>query len=166
MNTINILEVQKAAILQAMPKQLALYYGGEWHLPAGGYRPTVNPATQEELANAPEANSDDVDAAVHKAHQGFLAWARVPAAEKSAKLREIARRLRLHADELAVLDSANCGNPFKRMQPDAHLAAAQIDYYAGLVHELKGETMPTADGALNYSVREPLGVVARTACGC
>ena len=76
-----------------MPKQLALYYGGEWHLPAGGYRPTVNPATQEELANAPEANSDDVDAAVHKAHQGFLAWARVPAAEKSAKLREIARRL-------------------------------------------------------------------------
>jgi betaine-aldehyde dehydrogenase len=161
MNTLNILEVQKAAMLKAMPKQLALYYGGQWHVPAGGYRPTLNPATQETLANAPEANVDDVDDAVHMAHKGFLAWVRVPAAEKSAKLREIARRLRLHADELALLDSANCGNPFKRMQPDAHLAAAQIDYYAGLVHELKGETMPTADGALNYSVREPLGVVAR-----
>ncbi|MDB5764265.1 MAG: aldehyde dehydrogenase [Herminiimonas sp.] len=161
MNTTTNLEMLNAAIAQAMPKQLALYYGGEWHVPAGGYRPTVNPATQQVLAQAPEANAADIDAAVRKAHQGFLAWSRVPAAEKSAKLREIARRLRLHADELALLDSANCGNPLKRMQPDAHHAAGQIDYYAGLVHELKGETNPTADGGLNYTVREPLGVVAR-----
>jgi betaine-aldehyde dehydrogenase len=161
MNTTNNTETTNAAIAAAMPKQLALYYGGQWHAPVGGYRATFNPATQQELAQAPEADSADIDAVVRAAHEGFLAWSRVPAAEKSAKLREIARRLRLHADELALLDSANCGNPLKRMQPDAHLAAGQIDYYAGLVHELKGETNPTADGALNYTVREPLGVVAR-----
>jgi betaine-aldehyde dehydrogenase len=154
-------EAVAAAIAQAMPRNLGLYYGGTWHVPAGGHRPTVNPATQQILAQAPEANAQDVDNAVLSAQQGFHAWSQVPAAEKGAMLREIARRLRQHADELALLDSANCGNPFKRMQPDAHHAAAQIDYYAGLVHELKGETIPTADGGLNYTVREPLGVVAR-----
>jgi betaine-aldehyde dehydrogenase len=149
------------AVSAAMPSHLGLYYGGAWHVPGGGHRPTLNPATQQILAQAPVANAQDVDQAVQSAQQGFLAWSLVPAAEKGARLREIARRLRQHADELALLDSANCGNPFKRMQPDAHHAAAQIEYYAGLVHELKGETIPTADGGLNYTVREPLGVVAR-----
>ncbi|MCK9509490.1 MAG: aldehyde dehydrogenase family protein, partial [Pigmentiphaga sp.] len=107
------------------------------------------------------ANAEDVDRVAQAAQLGFHAWSGLPAAERGARLREIANRLRKHADELALLDSANCGNPIKRMRPDAHQAAAQIDYYAGLVHELKGETIPTADGGLNYSVREPLGVVAR-----
>ncbi|OVZ59822.1 aldehyde dehydrogenase [Pigmentiphaga sp. NML030171] len=144
-----------------LPKRLALYYGGKWHEPAGGYRPTFNPATGEILAQAPEANAEDIAAAAEAAHQGFLAWSRLPAAERGARLREIARRVRDHADELAHLDAANCGNPIQRMRPDALNAAAQIDYYAGLVHELKGETIPTADRGLNYSMREPLGVVAR-----
>lgn len=161
MNTMTQGEALNPAVAQAMPRQLALYYGGAWHAPSGGYRPTVDPATQQVLADAPEANAEDVDRAVQSAHQGFLAWSQMPAAEKGNRLREIARQLRVHADELAMLDSANCGNPFKRMQPDAHHAAAQIDYYAGLVHELKGETNPTADGGLNYTVREPFGVVAR-----
>ena len=146
---------------QAMPKQMALYYGGQWHPPLGGKTPTVNPATGEVLALAPNANAEDVDRVAQAAQLGFHAWSGLPAAERGARLREIANRLRKHADELALLDSANCGNPIKRMRPDAHQAAAQIDYYAGLVHELKGETIPTADGGLNYSVREPLGVVAR-----
>ncbi|MDX3907187.1 MAG: aldehyde dehydrogenase family protein [Pigmentiphaga sp.] len=148
-------------VTRAMPTHLALYYGGAWHAPAGGFAATFNPATGQALAQAPQADAADVDAAVRAAQQGFRTWSQVPAARRGALLREIANRLRTHADELALLDSANCGNPFKRMQPDAHNAAAQIDYYAGLVHELKGETIPTADGGLNYSVREPLGVVAR-----
>ncbi len=161
MKTSTSIETVCTALAKAMPKQLALYYGGQWHEPRGGFQPTVNPATGQVLAQAPCANADDVDAAVSQAQHGFLAWSQVPAAERGAKLREIARRLRLHVDELALLDSANCGNPVKRMQPDVLNAAAQIDYYAGLVHELKGETIPCADGGLNYSVREPLGVVAR-----
>jgi betaine-aldehyde dehydrogenase len=150
-----------AALAQALPKHFDLYYGGAWHAPLGGHQPTFNPANQQVLAQAAEANAADIDGAVLAAHQGFLAWSRVNASERSAMLREIARRLRLHADELALIDSANCGNPIAEMGRDALVAAAQIDYYAGLVYELKGETMPVADGGLNYTVREPLGVVAR-----
>lgn len=149
------------ALEQAMPQHMALYYGGQWHEAVGGTQPTLNPATAEVLADAPHANAEDIDRVAQAAQLGFQTWSRLPAAERGHLLREIAKRLRAHADELALLDSANCGNPIKRMRPDAHQAAAQIDYYAGLVHELKGETIPTADGGLNYSVREPLGVVAR-----
>jgi len=71
-----------------------VYYGGSWHDPAGGYRPTFIPATGQILAQAPQANALDVDRAVLSAPQGFLAWSKVAAADKSAKLHEIARRLR------------------------------------------------------------------------
>jgi betaine-aldehyde dehydrogenase len=150
-----------ARVKEVLPKHLDLYYGGAWHAPAGAYRATVNPANQSVLAQVAEANAQDVDAAVAAAHQGFLIWSQIPPIERGAMLREIACRLREHADELALIDSVNCGNPVKEMSRDGIAAAAQIDYYAGLVHELKGETMPVADGGLNYSVREPLGVVAR-----
>lgn len=155
------LEKVHASIAHVLPNHLDLYYGGEWHAPAGGYAATVNPATQHVLALAAEANAADVDAAVRAAHKGFLAWKRIPASEKANMLREITRRLRLHADELALLDAANCGNPVAEMGRDVLWAAAHIDYYAGLVHELKGQTIPTSDGALNYTVLEPLGVVVR-----
>ena len=154
-------EKMNASIAHVLPKHLDLYYGGEWHAPAGGYVATVNPATQQVLALAAEANAADVDAAVQAAQKGFLAWKRIPASEKANMLREISRRLRLHADELALLDSANCGNPVAEMGRDVLWAAAHIDYYAGLVHELKGQTIPTSDGALNYTLLEPLGVVVR-----
>lgn len=146
---------------KALPRHRDLFYGGRWHAPAGGYRPTVNPANQRVLAQVAHANASDVHDAVSAAQQGFELWRRVPPSERGTMLREIARRLREHADELALIDAANCGNPVRETGRDAIAAAAQIDYYAGLVHELKGETMPMADGGLNYSVREPLGVVAR-----
>jgi betaine-aldehyde dehydrogenase len=163
MDTVEKPAAAGAALAQAMPKHLDLYYGGAWHAPAGGYLATVNPANQQVLAEAAVANAADIDAAVQAAHRGFQQWSKISAAERSALLREVARRLRLHTDELSLLDSINTGNPIKEMRNDVAIAAGRIDYYAGLVHELKGETIQTADGALNYSVREPLGVVARIA---
>jgi betaine-aldehyde dehydrogenase len=69
--------------------------------------------------------------------------------------------LRANADELAMLDAANCGNPIREMRRDAVVAAAVIEFYAGLVTELKGETIPMGEGVVNLSVREPYGVVGR-----
>ena len=158
-----VAEKAPADALRAMPEHLDLYYGGAWHKPAGGYQATYNPANQQVLAEVAVANTEDIDAAVKAAHRGFLEWARIPASEKGSMMREIARRLRLHVDELAWLDSANCGNPIKEMGRDVLAAAAHVDYYSGFVHELKGQTIPTSDGGLNYTLLEPLGVVARIA---
>jgi len=73
----------------------------------------------------------------------------------------VAAVLRENAFELAMIDAANCGNPISEMQRDALIAAVQIDYYAGLATEIKGDTLPMGDGILNYSLREPYGVCAR-----
>lgn len=145
----------------ALPTQRDLFYGGAFHVPHGGYDRTCNPANQDDLGLCAQADASDVDAAVQSAQAAFQAWRGVAPAVRAQSLRQLADRIREHAAELGWLDAVNCGNPVREMTQDAHAAAAQIDYYAGLVREAKGETLPMGEGVLNYSVREPFGVVAR-----
>lgn len=145
-----------------LPTSRGLYYGGAWHDAAdGGTFEVTNPATAAPLASVADAQAADVDRAVAAAQDGFTVWRSVKPLERAKILREIAVILRKHGDELAMLDAADCGNPYQEMRRDALIAAAGMDYFAGLVLEAKGETVPMGDGTLNYSVREPLGVVAR-----
>ena len=144
-----------------LPTRRDLYYGGAWHAPHGGYAPTFNPANGDELGQVAVADAVDVAAAVSAADVAFQQWRDIKPMERANLLHALAARVRAAADEFAMIDAINCGNPVREMSKDAIIAAAQIDYFAGLVHELKGSTLPMGAGALNYSVREPLGVVAR-----
>jgi len=145
-----------------LPEHRGLYYGGAWHEPASGSSaPTLNPSTGETLAEVAIGGSADVDAAVAAAQSGFEAWRAVAPLERARILREVAARLRRHADELALIDAADCGNPVREMTGDAKVAAAQIEFFAGLVTEIKGASIPMGPDVVNFSVREPLGVVAR-----
>ena len=144
-----------------LPRHRDLYYGGKWHTPKGGYQDTLNPATGQSLGPCAEANAEDVDAAVQAAHRAFRTWRAVKPLERAALMRQVAARLRAHAEELAMLDAVNCGNPVREMMRDINTAVAQWDFFAGLVTEIKGETVPMGDGVVNLSVREPFGVCAR-----
>ena len=79
----------------------------------------------------------------------------------SCKSNEAANVLRKNAEELALLDALNTGNPVAEMLSDANVAAAQMDYFAGLIPMLKGETIPQSESTFHYTIREPLGVCAR-----
>ena len=149
------------ALSSVLPRHRQLYAGGQWLEPQGGYRDTWNPATGESLGPCAEANAADVDAVVAKAQASFETWRRVKPLERAAMMRRIAQVLRDNAGELALIDAANCGNPVKEMAGDALAAAAQVEYFAGLITEIKGETIPMGDGVVNMTVREPLGVCAR-----
>ena len=140
-------------IAAVLPKHRDLYYGGAWHQPKGGYADTYNPATGVSLGPCAEANAADIDAAVQAAHAAFREWRKTKPLDRAAALKRIAVVLRDHADELALVDAANCGNPVKEMASDARVAAAQIEHFAGLVTELKGETIPMGDGVVNMTVR-------------
>jgi betaine-aldehyde dehydrogenase len=154
--------VGAAARIEAiLPKHRDLYYDGKWQKPRGGYQDTLNPATGKSLGPCAEANSEDVDAAALAAHRAFKIWRAVKPLERAALMRQVAAKLRANAEELAMLDAANCGNPVREMMRDAGTAAAQWDFFAGLVTEMKGETIPMGDGVVNLSVREPFGVCAR-----
>ena len=147
--------------VELLAKRL-LYYGGAWHAPMDGRTmPLVNPATGESLGVAAEATAADVDLAVRAAHQAFEAWRSTPPHEQADRLCALANLLRRNAEEFALLDAVNCGNPIAEMMRDVEMAARGVEYFAGLVLEIKGETVPLGEGYLNYTVREPLGVVGR-----
>jgi betaine-aldehyde dehydrogenase len=144
-----------------LPTHRALYFGGAWHEPHGGYAETFDPATGESLGKCAEADGTDVDAAVAAAKKGFEQWRHMKPLERAALMKKAGAAIRAHADELALLDAVNCGNPVREMRRDVLVAADAFDYCAGLVTEIKGETIPMGDGVVNMSVREPYGVVGR-----
>lgn len=145
----------------ALPRERGQYWGGCWHPGGGGEATSLNPSTEQTLASFRMASSADIDAAVAAARFAAPGWAATPPLERGRLLRHAAGIVRAHSLELALLDAADCGNPVKAMQMDAEIAATQLEYFAGLVLENKGETIPTGNQSLNYSLREPLGVVAR-----
>ena len=145
-----------------LPVHRGLYFGGAWHDPVSGrYAETMNPGAGESLGRVAVAGAADVDAAVAAARRGFAEWRAVVPLERARILRQIAALLRQHAGELALIDAANCGNPVREMEGDARVAAAQLDFFAGLVTEMKGASIPMGPDVVNFSVREPVGVVAR-----
>ncbi|HZP75300.1 MAG TPA: aldehyde dehydrogenase family protein [Pseudolabrys sp.] len=154
----------QAASAQAipLPKNRGAYYGGAWHEPKSGrYADTINPGTGLSLGKVADAGSDDIDAAVAAAKTAFKEWRRVLPLERAKILRRIAELLRQNANELAMIDAADCGNPVKEMVSDAMIAAAQMEFFAGFVTEMKGSSIPMGPDVVNFSVREPLGVVGR-----
>jgi betaine-aldehyde dehydrogenase len=145
-----------------LPQARDFYYGGDWHKSAGDLRVSIeNPGTGEVLAQVTQATAEDLDAAVAAAQQGFAHWRAVPPAERGRVLRQAADAIRRHGAELAMLDAADSGNPYREMRKDAAAAAAQVEFFAGLVTEIKGASIPMGPDRVNFSVREPLGVVAR-----
>jgi betaine-aldehyde dehydrogenase len=145
-----------------LPAERRLFYGGAWHAPLSGRTLRIaSPATGEDLGTAADADAADVEQAVGAAAAAFAGWRDTPAQERARCVREAARVLRAHAEELAYLDALDGGNPFQAMHFDVGVSADYMEYFAGIVVEMKGATIPIGAGVLNYTVREPLGVVAR-----
>src|SRR6266404_2406488 len=145
-----------------LPSRRGIYYGGAWHVPAGAENVEVfSPSTGEKLAEIVEAGESDFDLIVASARQGFRVWREIAPLERARILREIALTVRKHGRELAMLDAADGGNPVTELLRDVDTAAAQLDFFAGLVTEMKGGSVPATSGSVNFSFREPLGVVVR-----
>ena len=154
----------QAASAQAvkLPKNRGAYYGGAWHEPkAGRFVDTISPGTGQSLGKVADSGAEDIDAAVAAAKAAFKEWRRTLPLERAKILRRIAEILRQNANELAMIDAADCGNPVKEMVSDAMIAAAQMEFFAGFVTEMKGSSIPMGPDVVNFSVREPLGVVGR-----
>lgn len=145
-----------------LPQHRSLYYGGGWHEPkSGSYGEVTSPGTGESLGKVAEASAADVDAAVAAAYDAFRQWRNVAPLERAKVLRRMAEVVRQNAEELALIDAADCGNPVAEMVSDANVAAAQLEFFAGLVTEMKGDSIPMGPDAVNFTVREPRGVVGR-----
>ncbi|MEV0826607.1 aldehyde dehydrogenase family protein [Nonomuraea rubra] len=115
-----------------------LFINGEFVEGSGTSFKTVNPATEETLAEVATATSDDVDRAVQAARKAFGVWSALPGAERAKYLFRIARLIQERARELAVLESLDNGKPIRESRDvDLPLVAAHFFYYAGWADKLQ-----------------------------
>ena len=122
----------------------------------------VNPATGRTIASAPLGGKEDVDRAVEAAAKAFedpSGWATWPAAKRGRALARLAQLVRDHAEELARLESRNVGKPITGARDEVIGASFVYDYYAGAANKLFGETIPVSKPGLDFTLREPIGVV-------
>ena len=122
---------------------------------------SINPATEEVIGRAPAADRRDVDKAVAAAEKAWPEWAAGAPRERAEVLRAFGSALLERADELLRIEVADTGNTVTPMRMDVRVAVDSLQYYAGLVYELKGDTLPDAAGTLHITLREPYGVVGR-----
>jgi betaine-aldehyde dehydrogenase len=143
-------------------KPRGLYYGGRWvEATSGRSFPSINPSTGRTLGDVPYADANDVDLAVKAAAKGFDEWRKVGIQERAKCLEAWAKRVRSEAKRLALVDAVDSGNAVKGMEGDMHWAADSLEYFAGLITEVKGTTSSQGPRHLNLTRRQPYGVVAK-----
>ncbi len=128
---------ESRAVVDIRPSY-GLFVDGEFVDGHGTSFKTVNPATEEVLAEIAEASDADVDAAVKAARRAQKAWGRMPGSERAKYLFRIARIIQERSRELAVLESIDNGKPIKESRDvDVPVAAAHFFYYAGWADKLE-----------------------------
>ena len=157
---------------QPFPPHVATLLDRSWSLLAGGTLvgardgatyPRESPFTGTVIAEVPDAGPEDVDAAVRAAHDARAGWRATPPAERARMVAALADAIEEHGEELALLDTVDAGSPITNSRVDVTAGVASLRMFAGQALELKGETIPssTPGASLHYTVREPVGVVAR-----
>jgi acyl-CoA reductase-like NAD-dependent aldehyde dehydrogenase len=139
-----------------------LFIGGAYVGSADGSElETLNPATGEVLAGVSEAKAADVDRAVGAARSALTdsRWAGLDAADRGTLLWRLADAIEGRAGALARLETLDNGKPIRESQIDIRLTVDVFRYYAGWTTKLEGATIPVRGNVLNYTVREPVGVV-------
>src|SRR5689334_22802857 len=117
-----------------------LFIGGKFVAPKSGeYFDSVNPATEEKLAEISCANEKDVDRAVKAARRAYKnVWSKMPGRERGKYLFRIARLIQEKARELAVLETMDGGKTIRESRDiDLPLAAVHFFYYAGWADKLE-----------------------------
>lgn len=140
-----------------------LFIGGTWQAPASGETyAIVNPATEEPCATVARGDERDVDRAVAAARRAFDEgpWPRMSPHERGRLVWRLGELLTEHVDELARLESLCTGKTlFDSGKIEIPFAAEVFRYYAGWASKIHGETVPVREGALTFTLRQPVGVV-------
>src|SRR5512133_165152 len=124
-------------------------------------RHILNPATLEPVGVVADAGPDDVAAGVEAASRAQPGWWRVPGVEKAALLRTVAARIRDDERGLSTLMARETGKPLIEAVDCIEWVAACFDYYAEIGRRSYGTSIPpVAPHQLNFTIKEPFGVVA------
>jgi acyl-CoA reductase-like NAD-dependent aldehyde dehydrogenase len=137
------------------------WIGGDWASPHGeAWFVSDNPSTGRPLAELARGDATDIDRAVAAAEAAFVGWAARDGLQRSRLLARVATRLAEEAERLARMESEDTGKPLREARTDVQVAARYFEFYAGLADKFGGATIPVPGPYLDYTLREPVGVVA------
>jgi acyl-CoA reductase-like NAD-dependent aldehyde dehydrogenase len=140
----------------------SLFTGGDYVASsASAVIPVENPATEEVIAEVPDADAVDIDRAVQAARRAQREWRRVDHLEKVGLLHKCADRLEAHAEGLAVLLTREGGKTLKENRDEIEWSATAFHHLGEVARASRGWGVgSTKPGQLNFVLDEPLGVVA------
>jgi len=141
-----------------------MYVNGEWvNSKSNKTFPVHDPATEEVIAQVPEANADDVNRAVAAARAAFDdgPWSSTTAQERGRVLFRLADKIRQNTAMLAELESRNTGKPIVEAEFDIADVATCFEYYGGLATKILGYVNPVPDNAVSLTLKEPIGVAGQ-----
>jgi acyl-CoA reductase-like NAD-dependent aldehyde dehydrogenase len=148
------------------PKTYGNFINGEWiNSNSGQTLPIYNSANKNQLvASFQRSNEEDVDHAVHAAHEAFKSWAKVPGPDRAAILHRFADLLEKNVDELSYMLSAEQGKALAESKGEVLRAAKETRFCAGEAARVEGTTHPgERPNVWNSTVRKPIGVIAAIA---
>jgi aminomuconate-semialdehyde/2-hydroxymuconate-6-semialdehyde dehydrogenase len=137
------------------------YIGGELVNPASNsYLDNIEPATGEVYSQIPDSDDRDVNLAVDSASSAFADWSNTPAEARFETIMRIVALIERDAEELARAESVDNGKPISLARVmDIPRAAANFRFYATAAMHTVNESYDTVGQAINYTLRQPLGVV-------
>jgi acyl-CoA reductase-like NAD-dependent aldehyde dehydrogenase len=121
-----------------------------------------NPSTGEVITEVPRGDAADIDAAVGAARESFEdgRWRGLRPGKRTDVLYKIGQLIKANTPELAQIEALDVGKPLNLASGEVWSAGEAFRYYSGWPTKVYGETNPTQDNMLVYSLREPLGVCA------
>ncbi|MEY4755967.1 MAG: hypothetical protein RJA34_865 [Pseudomonadota bacterium] len=158
----NLADISAAAGLRT-PVRHQLFINGQFvDAESGETLPTLNPHDNSIITEVAMAGRADVDKAVTAAHKAFPAWSRMAAMDRGRILLKLADLIEQNAEELARLESLDTGHPIRDSRIlDVPRTAVTYRYFGGMADKFQGEQIPVEAGFLNYTLREPVGVVGQ-----
>src|SRR5688500_16648450 len=138
------------------------FINGAFHKPAVEKRLSlVNPANDEQFAEVSAAGVEEINLAVEEADVAFRQqWRDMAPGKRGEILSRIAKQIRDNAERLAQAEMRNIGKPIADARDEIALGARVFEYYAGAVTKFFGQTIPVSRGGFDFTLRQPLGVVA------
>ncbi len=145
--------------------QTKLLIDGRWQDSRSGKTfETVNPATEEVIAEVAEGDKADIDLAVKAARKAFESgpWRKADARDRGRMMAKLADLLEENIDELAELETLDNGKPINESRNgDLPLVIDTMRYYAGWADKIHGQTIPIRGNRLCYTRKEPVGVAGQ-----
>jgi len=132
---------------------------------SGATSAVLNPATGEEMAQAPDSSADDIERAVKAAQAAFEGWATTTPGERARALLRFADAIEEHGDELAETEARNAGKPLEAVKSDEiPVMADNLRFFAGAARTMAGPVSGEyLDGYTSIIRREPVGVIGQIA---